>query len=75
MKLWIIFVKFLFIGALFIVSNENLYLKDGEDLNKFTELYVSWLSQIYTHAGQITGYVINSEWLPHNEDVSIFETR
>ena len=74
MKLWIIVVKFLFFGALFIVSNQNLYLSENEDMNAFLNFYYSWLNNLYTHVQDITGYVVNSEWLPvANSTVEGFE--
>ena len=64
MKFSISILKFLFIGALFIVSNEHLYLKNTEDLAVFFDLFYVWISTLFTHSLQIVGYVINSEWLP-----------
>jgi hypothetical protein len=66
MKVSLIIIKFLLIGALFIVSNKNLYLSHQEDLNTFFDLYYSWLGTLYTHAMQISGYVVDVEWLPKN---------
>lgn len=74
MKLWIILIKFIFIGALFIVSNQNLYLNNTEDLKTFSELYLSWFGQLYTHIGRITGYVIDSEWLPGGGNITTTNT-
>ncbi|MBS3088890.1 hypothetical protein J4402_03885 [Candidatus Pacearchaeota archaeon] len=74
MKLWMILVKFLFIGGLFLVSNHNLYLNDDADLDKFFELYTSWLSQLYSQTGEIVGYVTNSEWLPGHESIGAVES-
>ena len=71
MKLWMILVKFLFIGGLFLVSNHNLYLNDDADLDK---LYTSWLSQLYSQTGEIVGYVTNSEWLPGHESIGAVES-
>ena len=64
MKLSIIILKFLFIGALFIISNENLALHNPDSREIFYQHYFSWLSTIFDHAKQITGYVVNSGWLP-----------
>lgn len=64
MKIWIFLIKFLFIGALFIVSNNHLYLSDPTDFDSFVGLFHTWLANIFLHSLQITGYVINSEWLP-----------
>lgn len=66
MKLTIFIMKFLFIGALFIVSNQNLHLKNPDELSQFADLFIAWLSTILSHASKITGYVANSEWLPQN---------
>ena len=66
MKVTIILLKILFIGALFIVSNQNLYLSQQQDLDTFLGLYYSWLDSLYLSAVDITGYVVNVEWLPHN---------
>ena len=64
MKLSILIIKFLFIGALFIVSNENLHLKDTNEREAFFQHYYDWLNTLFAHATQITAYVTNSEWLP-----------
>ena len=67
MKVIIFLIKFLFIGALFIVSNENLYLNNQEDFSSFYDMFFSWLSNLSGHVLKIAGYVVNSEWLPRNE--------
>ncbi len=64
MKLYILFIKFLFIGALFIISNENLHLKDANEREIFFQHYYDWLNTLFSHTTQITAYVTNSEWLP-----------
>ena len=66
MKIIMALVMFLVLGALFIVSNENLILRDEGDFDKFSELYYDWLSGLFDNGRQITGYVVNSEWLPDN---------
>lgn len=57
-------MKFLFIGVLFIVSNNNLHLSEEQDLTKFFDLFYSWLSGLFSRVREITGYVVDSEWLP-----------
>ncbi|MBS3071559.1 hypothetical protein J4408_01070 [Candidatus Pacearchaeota archaeon] len=64
MKLTIIAIKFLFVGALFIVSNNQLYLSDSHDLNQFYDMYHLWLSNVFDNVKQLTSYVVKSEWLP-----------
>ena len=62
-------MKFMFIGALFLVSNNNLYLSVPQDRAVFFELLYSWTNELYGQGLQIAGYVVNSEWLPENSSV------
>lgn len=64
MKIYILVTKFLFIGALFIVSNHNLRLSVSEERKLFFELYYEWFNNVYSQMKSITGYVIESQWLP-----------
>ncbi len=64
MKIYLFILKFLFIGALFIVSNNNLHLINLEERNVFYSYFYSWLSGLFDSVGQITGYVTKSQWLP-----------
>ena len=64
MKIYLFILKFLFIGALFIVSNNNLHLINLEERNVFYSNFYSWLSGLFDSVGQITGYITKSEWLP-----------
>jgi len=70
MKFWIFIVKFLVIGALFLVSNNNLHLGDVDERTVFLEMYGSWIGDLYEQTLVITGYVVNSEWLPENDSPS-----
>ena len=71
MKAVIIVLKVLFLGALFIVSNHNLYLNDGSDREVFYDMYTSWLSDLFSQGAELTGYLIKSEWLPYGNYSSI----
>ncbi|RMD66339.1 hypothetical protein D6817_04285 [Candidatus Pacearchaeota archaeon] len=64
MKIWIFVLKFLLIGALFIISNHQLHLANPQERAQFFELYYNWISHIFDQGKLITGYVINSKWLP-----------
>ncbi|MCA9485577.1 MAG: hypothetical protein KC506_01905 [Nanoarchaeota archaeon] len=64
MKIYISIIKFLFLGSLFIISNQNLYMNDSTDRHAFYTEFNSWLDTLFAHALQITGYVVDSEWLP-----------
>ena len=62
----ILFTLFLllFIGALLIISNENLHLKDKFDAKRFGDLYYSWLLNLARQTKSVTGYIINLNWFP-----------
>ena len=70
MKLYLLLIKFLFLGALFIVSNNHFYLSQQEDFTKFSNLYYSWMSTLFDQAKQITLFVVKSEWLPDEHNLS-----
>ncbi|MBM3228515.1 hypothetical protein FJZ20_01350 [Candidatus Pacearchaeota archaeon] len=62
----LVIIKFLFISALFIVSNGNLYLKESEQRDVFFQAYSNWISGVFSQGMEVAGYVINSRWLPEN---------
>ena len=64
MKIISILLMFLILGALFIISNQNLALKDEENFNKFADGYYIWLNSLFENGKTITSYVVNSNWLP-----------
>jgi len=58
---------FFLIGAFLIVNNSNLHLSKSGDFNKFGNSYYDWLKQISSNTAQITGNIINIDWLPKEE--------
>jgi len=68
MKIYLYLLKFLFIGALFIVSNNNLHLNNAIEREVFYTNFYSWLSNLLHSVTQITGYVTKSQWLPQYQD-------
>lgn len=64
MKVAIVILKLLFLGALFIISNHELSLDESIARDTFIDLYSSWLSHIYNQGFQVTSYVVKFEWLP-----------
>ncbi len=65
----LILIKFFFISALFIISNENLYLRDSIDRETFFNTYSIWLGNIFSQSMEVANFVINLKWLP-DEDFS-----
>jgi uncharacterized protein YxeA len=64
MKIILTILIFLILGAFFIISNENLALRDSNAFDQFTDLYYDWLNSLFDNGKDITGYVVNSDWLP-----------
>ena len=64
MKLISLFMLFLFFSAFFIISNENLALKDHDARLKFARSYYAWFVDILGNLKSITGSVIKAEWIP-----------
>lgn len=67
MRLVILFFVFLLLGAFFIVSNENLHLKDKAEFDQFAELYYGWFGDLFSNAKSMTGYIVKAEWMPSND--------
>jgi hypothetical protein len=64
MKILMVIVKILFVGALVILGNYNLHLGDVDERHEFYTLYGDWTKQIFGQTLVTTGYVVKFEWLP-----------
>lgn len=69
MKLVILLLMFLVIGALLIISNSNLALYKDENISEFKGLYLDWLDNVYKNAQIITGNLVKMKWLPENKNI------
>ncbi len=69
---WIIFVILLYflLGALFIVSNNNLHLSKRAEFAEFYALYYSWVAEGFSQAKSISSAVVKLDWLPSLENKS-----
>ena len=67
MKISIVIIKLLFLAALLIVSNNELYLKNVDDREIFFNHYYTWLEKLFNQGMGVTSYVVKSEWLPQEE--------
>lgn len=63
----LILIKFFFISALFIISNEGLYLRDSVDRETFFDTYSTWLKNLFSQSVEVAGFVINLKWLPEED--------
>ncbi len=64
---------FFIIGALFIISNENLQLADREEYKEFVGLYSAWISSLGENVRRVTGAVVASDWIPDAETMNASE--
>ena len=68
MKIYIFIVMLLLIGAFFIISQNNLALKETGNLNKFISLYSAWIEIILDNSSGAVGYVVKMDWLPNQTE-------
>ncbi len=64
MKIIMLVIAFLLIGAFFIAGNDNLHLANPAQLSEFAGKYYSWLFDIFGNTKSICGYVVKMDWLP-----------
>ena len=64
MKLLMLAVMLIFIGAFFIVSNSNLALGQEGNAQKFVSMYKTWIFSITDNLLKTTGYMIKLDWPP-----------
>ncbi len=64
MKIPILIVNLLFLGALFIISNQNIHMGVSSERQAFFQDYSAWIGNIFNKAVDLTAYVIKVDWLP-----------
>ena len=64
MKILFIVLMFFVISALIIISNNGLAMYEQENVEKFSDLYLEYINQIYVNSQTITGEVVELDWLP-----------
>ena len=70
MRISIILVKLIFIGALLIIANHNLHLNNPIEREVFYSEFFGWFDNLYQSSLGIVGYVARSEWLPQEVNIS-----
>ncbi|NCO11376.1 hypothetical protein CO038_01670 [Candidatus Pacearchaeota archaeon CG_4_9_14_0_2_um_filter_39_13] len=71
MKIPIIVIKLLFLGALFIISNHNLHLTDSSERDVFFDYYSNWVGNLFTQGAEVTGYLVKFKWLPNEVNILV----
>jgi len=69
MKIIMFLLLFLFVGGLFIISNQNLKLNSQKNLDLFFTEYRVWLNDLVDNTKTVSGFLIKMEWLPEVEKV------
>ena len=64
MKTLLFIILFLFVGAFFIISNENIALNSPENIDLFFSEYGGWIDGLFANGKTVVGYVAKMEWLP-----------
>ncbi len=67
MKWFMIVMKVFIIGALLIISNGNLAMKEQANREIFYHQYSLWFAEIVEKGVAVTGYVVSTEWLPDKQ--------
>jgi ABC-type antimicrobial peptide transport system permease subunit len=64
MRIIMLVLAFLFLGAFFIISNNDLRLSDSVQAKTFYEMYSSWFNGLVSNTVAITGNAVKMNWLP-----------
>ncbi len=64
MRTLIFIIVFFLVAALFIISENNLSLKDEQSRQELQVKYYSWLNKTFVNVKGLTGYVVKLDWLP-----------
>ena len=59
-----VIIKVFILGALLILSNQNLHIGISSERQVFFDSYTGWITSIVDQVVDVTGYVIKFEWLP-----------
>lgn len=62
----LIIIKFFLISALFIISNDNLHIKDPLERREFFDIYSTWIVRISHQTAGLVDSVLDLKWLPDN---------
>ncbi len=68
MKIVLFIIFFLLLGAFFIISEKNLFLKNPEARKELAVSYFTWIKQLFDNSKNLAGYVIKFDWLPNPKE-------
>ncbi len=55
---------FFILGYLLIISNNNLFMSNSEDVEEFNRLLLEWGSNLIFNIKNITGNAVSLDWTP-----------
>jgi len=64
MKLALFIIILLLMSIFFVISENNLSLREKENLTEFKEIYVDWAKKAGTNTLEVTGNIIKMDWKP-----------
>tara|TARA_Y100000034_G_scaffold105031_1_gene132040 strand:- start:579 stop:782 length:204 start_codon:yes stop_codon:yes gene_type:complete len=64
MRILVFIFLFLFLGAMFVVTENSLALVEKESRSNFFGLYEEWIENFVVNVKTITGDVVGLEWFP-----------
>jgi len=67
MKIYMIIIILLLLGAFFVISENKLSLRNPDDRIELGKIYFSWVAQIFQNGINLVGDAIKLEWLPENK--------
>lgn len=67
MRIIFFIVIFLLGGAFFIISENELSLRDSENFQNFEDLYFLWFGGVFDNLSSITGQVVSLDWVSNDE--------
>jgi hypothetical protein len=70
-----VLLMFLFFGAFFIISNQNLHLNNEQESAKFWNSYYTWASKLFDNGKSVVGYVVKSDWMPADKIINNSSTK
>jgi hypothetical protein len=70
MRAVFLIILFFLLGAFFIISNENIHINKKAEFSNLYSLYYNWLSNIFSNAKSISGYIVKFNWLPDTNQTS-----
>ena len=64
MRLLMLLVMFLLMGAFFIVSNNEFHLANSGEFYSFGERYYGWFLDLGKNVAGLVGNVVKMDWMP-----------